>query len=245
MPQEIHNTNISNTSTSGATLSTGSLQENIVWTGELSFPDCHIVDNQNLNPEIIELAKKVELYADESQKLDRQRYTQALASGGITSEYYLQANWSPFFGRFLREYCSTGDGKYIFYSDDKVSPSFGRYDSRLGIIEEAIFMRKYFHFVGWFGESWAFGKRNWDTITIRAETRYPSYPELLPLKQPKNQKYCDNWLTPWGKKAQCSYTVTYEYNFIKNTFTEKNICSYHRDDLDREQVLESCFDVKY
>lgn len=217
----------------------------ITWSGNLSFPECHIVGPEDLTPEIAELAKKVEVYADESQKLDSQRYLQALASGGVTSDYYLQANWSPFFWRFLREYCSTGDGKYIFYSSDKVSPSFGRYDSKIDIIEEATFKKKYFHFVGWFGRFWAFWKRHGDIIDIISENSYPSYPENLPLKKSNNQKYCDNWLTPWGKKAQCFYRVNYEFNFIENTFTEKNICSFYRDDQGNEQVLEPCFDIQY
>jgi len=73
------------------------LVHSISWSGELSFPECHIIDSGNLTPAIAELAKKVETYADNSQKLDNQKYAQALASGAITSEYYLQVNWSPFF----------------------------------------------------------------------------------------------------------------------------------------------------
>ena len=69
----------------------------ITWSGNLSFPECHIVSSEDLTPEIAELAKKVEVYADESQKSDNQKYSQALASGVITSEYYLHVNWSPFF----------------------------------------------------------------------------------------------------------------------------------------------------
>jgi hypothetical protein len=218
----------------------------IAWTGELSFPECQMANALNMSPEIIKLSKKIEEYADISQKLENQKYSQALASGATSTEYYSHANWIPFFGRFLWEYCSTTDGKYVFYSRDKAPPSFGRYDSHLDTLEEAIFVRKYFHFVWGFGTSGAFWKRNWDIIQVQAEAPSPSYPlSLHPLKKVSNQKYCDNGLTPWGKKTQCFYKVNYEFNVIKNTFTEKNICSFYRDDLGKEQVLEPCFDVKY
>lgn len=224
--QSSKNAPMTNTISWESITNSGILLKKITWTGELIFPEC-ISDFRNDNdPKIIKLTNKIEEYWNLSSKSDSK-------------------NWSPFFWRFLQEYCNTWDGKYIFYSSDKVSPSFGRYDEDLDIIEEARFIRKYFDYVWWFHEFWAFWKRNWNVIEIKSQLPYPSYPNISPLKKPSNQKYCDNGLTPWGKKAECYYRIGYDFDFIKNTFTEKNICSFYKDDLGKVQVLESCFDVKY
>ena len=230
---------------SGEKQSSSSPKINITWTSGLVFPDCKKITSQNGDTSIEKFLQKVMEYASLSQREEYEKYTQAIASWIIHDQYYSRQNWSPHFGMFVEEYCTTGDGKYIFYSSDKVSPSFWRYDAGLGTIEEALFRRKYFNDLWWFGDFWAFWKRDGDVIMVESQMNYPWSIQISPLKKEASKKYCDNWLTPGGKKAKCSYRVRYEFNFIKNTFTEKNICSFYLDDANKKQALEACFDVTY
>ncbi len=216
---------------------TWAIVKNITWTGELIFSECEKWNGANSLHWVEKLSSVIEQYWNSLHYTNNPNHPLHKVSTG--------SSWWYWFGRFIGEYCKTKNKQYIFYSWDKMSPTFWRYDENLDKLEESHFIKKYFNNVWWFNEFWAFWKRIWNVINIHSETPYPSDQILPALKKISNQRYCDNWLTSWGKKAQCFYRVNYEFDFIKNTFTEKNICSFYRDDLNKEQILEPCFEVKY
>jgi len=81
-------------------------QQAIDWKSEIVFSECKTIKHEESNfltGELSILQSKLNEY--------------------IQKAWETSPSWKPRIGYFLREYCKSADGKYIFISDDKVPSS--------------------------------------------------------------------------------------------------------------------------
>lgn len=149
------------------------------------------------------------------------------------------------FWQLVREYCTDGLWRYIFYADDKAPVSFWRYDSELDVFEWAWYNTYYTKTIPQFvrESNVGFWTRSGSTIEF-SQKKIPYYPYTMndfTFQKKENMEYCkrrfenDRW-----SEDNCSYDAYYSYDFQNtNTVTLDKICLYYTDNGTRKP-LESC-----